>query len=218
MMKRWFMRVLAAFLRVFFSWLYHQGAFAYDGVAAIVSIGLWRKWVLSVLPDLPGPRVLEVGHGPGHLQIALKKAGVTAYGLDESRQMGYVARRRLLRQGHSPALARGLAQSMPFPNETFDQVVATFPSEYITDPHTLGEIYRVLKPGGSAILLPIAWITGRRLFERAAAWLFRFTGQAALDWWEDRLFVPVQQARFTTQVDKKVLGPSTLLTVKATKG
>jgi len=35
--------------------------------------------------------------GPGHLQVALNEAGMQAFGLDESRQMGRQARRRLCR-------------------------------------------------------------------------------------------------------------------------
>ncbi len=58
-------------LRFFFRLLYHQFAFTYDLVAATVSLGRWKDWVLSVVPFIEGTRILEIGHGPGHLQRAL---------------------------------------------------------------------------------------------------------------------------------------------------
>jgi ubiquinone/menaquinone biosynthesis C-methylase UbiE len=61
---------------------------------------------------------------------------------------------------------------------SLNQVVATFPTEYIFDPATVKEVYRILLPGGRLVVLLVAWITGRGLLERAAAWLFRVTKQA----------------------------------------
>ncbi|MBU2610467.1 MAG: methyltransferase domain-containing protein [Chloroflexi bacterium] len=165
-------------LRVFFNLLYHQFAWSYDLVAALVSLGQWNAWVCSILPYIAGQRVLELGHGPGHLQLALHKHGFQAYGLDESRQMGRQAFWRLQQNRFHPNLTRGLAQTLPFAKNTFQSVAITFPSEYIFDPHTLEEIQRVLIPGGRLVILPIAWITGKRPLERLAAWLFRTTGEA----------------------------------------
>jgi len=85
----------------FFNLLYHPFAWTYDLVAAIVSLGRWQDWLMQAMPYLSG-RVLEIGFGPGHLQVALNEAGMQAFGLDESRQMGRQARRRLW-QGEVPA-------------------------------------------------------------------------------------------------------------------
>ena len=62
---------MRTFMRFVFYLLYHPFAFAYDLVAAAVSLGRWKKWVLSVVPFLEGNQILEIGHGPGHLQSAL---------------------------------------------------------------------------------------------------------------------------------------------------
>jgi ubiquinone/menaquinone biosynthesis C-methylase UbiE len=172
-------RILSVFLRVFFLLLYEPFAWAYDWVAAVVSLGQWRQWVLSAVDHLPGPIVLELGHGPGHLQLALLyKEGVRAVGLDSSRQMTRIAFGRLVRHGFQPKLVSGYAQSLPFSDESFHQVVATFPSDYIWEPETLAEIHRVLTPEGDLLLLPAAWITGEQTLHKAAAWLFRVTRQS----------------------------------------
>jgi ubiquinone/menaquinone biosynthesis C-methylase UbiE len=210
------MYILSTLLRIFFRLLYHSFAWSYDFVATVVSLGQWRSWVMSVFPYLPGPQVLELGHGPGHLQVRLLEENRYVFGLDESCQMGRQARKRLLRRGLTPELTRGLAQALPYPVNTFHQVVATFPSEYIFDPLTLREIYRVLRPGGEAILLLLAWITDKHWYGRLAAWLFRVTGQAPLKW-EDRYLEPLQQMGFQSYAEQITLSSSTLLVVHLKK-
>ena len=179
--KASYMRLVLFLLRAFFSLLYHQFAWTYDLVAATVSLGRWKDWVQSALPYLDG-RVLEIGYGPGHLQLSLHEKGLSVFGLDESRQMAHQASHRLRKKDFLPDLSRGYAQDLPFPKNGFDTVVATFPAEYIFDSQTLIEIRRVLAPGGKLVVIPSAWITGKRVHERLAAWLFRVTGQTrALD-------------------------------------
>lgn len=170
------MNVMRRLLGFFFHLLYHQFAWTYDLVAAGVSLGRWKSWVLKAQPYLRG-RVLEIGFGPGHLQAALNKDGLEVFGLDESRQMGRQARRRLRRLKYPVRLINGYAQLLPFPGNCFDRVAATFPSEYLFEAQTLREIRRVLRPGGRLVVIPSAWITGQGWLERLAAGLFRLTGQ-----------------------------------------
>jgi len=170
------MRLIVFFLRPLYHLLYHQFAWTYDFVAAVVSLGYWQDWLQTALPFLSG-RVLEIGYGPGHLQHFLIEKNIQAFGVDESRQMARQASHRLRRQGLPSRLARGYAQNIPFAGGIFDTVVATFPAEYIFDPQTLKEIQRVLLPAGKLIILPMAWITGRRPLERLAAWILRVSGE-----------------------------------------
>jgi ubiquinone/menaquinone biosynthesis C-methylase UbiE len=165
-----FMILLHRFLHVFFNMLYHPLAFAYDFVASIVSFGKWKSWVYSVIPLIEGTSILELGHGPGHLQLVLQSYG-RVFAIDESAQMGKLARRRL---GSSHRLTRALAQNMPYASGRFDTLISTFPSEYIFDMQSLVEAYRVLRYNGRVIILLSALPVNPLL-----RFLFRITGQGS---------------------------------------
>lgn len=209
-----FMRTL---LRIFFHLLYHQFAFTYDLIAAIVSFGRWKDWIQEVVPFIEGTRTLEIGHGPGHLQRVLLNRGLVAVAIDESAPMGRLAKRNTDGKAH---LTRGLAQHLPFSDESFDTVIATFPAEYIFDPATLTETYRVLKKNGRFVILPGVVITGRRIWERCMAWLFRVTGQTPPNLSEilrERSKEPFAKAGFQVEVQELEVKSSTVFIVGATK-
>jgi ubiquinone/menaquinone biosynthesis C-methylase UbiE len=215
------MHPLSPLLRIVFHLLYHPFAWTYDLVSATVSLGRWQDWVQTVVPFIEGTRVLELGHGPGHLQRILLSRGLLAFGLDESRQMGRLAKRRLLNSGYAQcSLSRGLAQSLPFPAETFGTIVSTFPSNYIFDPGTLLEVRRTLRNGGRFIVLPAAWITGQKLMERYAASLFRVTGQTPSEPVEvisERFKQPFVETGFEAKIEQVEVKSSLVLIVIAEK-
>lgn len=169
---------LAKFLTFFFDLLYHQFAWTYDLVSWTVSIGMWNDWIRSVIPAISENPILELGHGPGHLQQALYQNGFFPFGLDRSPQMGRIAKKRLTKGAFPPQLVNGNAHTLPFPKNSFNYVVATFPTEYIAQPNTISEIHRILKPGKELLIIPMATITGGSPIHKAAAWLFKVTGQA----------------------------------------
>jgi ubiquinone/menaquinone biosynthesis C-methylase UbiE len=212
-------RFLRAGLRFFFHHLYHGLSWAYDLVAWVVSLGRWRDWGRATLPHLTGTRVLELGFGPGHLQRALTESGFQAIGLDESRQMCRRAAALLRQNGFFPALARGNAQAIPFASESFDSVVATFPSEYIFAPETLSEAWRVLKDGGRLVVALSALPGGASLPARATAWLFRVTGQGGDLTAEIKSQVKVffAASRFRASVTRVEIRQSTVLLVVGEK-
>lgn len=203
------------FMRFFFHHFYHALAWTYDLVAAIVSLGRWRAWGRAALPFASGGRVLELGFGPGHLQVEMARAGWQAFGLDESPQMIAQARRNLRREGAPMRLTRGVTQSLPFPPDSFDSVISTFPSEYITDPRTLAEARRVLKPGGRLVIVPVAWMGGQSLPERLMHWLFRVTGQGG-EGLEERLVSFLAEHGFEAVCMRVPVRNSTVLVVSAT--
>jgi ubiquinone/menaquinone biosynthesis C-methylase UbiE len=146
------------------------------------------------LPYLWGPRTLEIGFGTGHLQVGLHQKRLTVFGLDESAQMAKIAFRRIKARGLHPCLARGFAQNLPYADESFHQVVMTFPAEFILNPQTIDEIRRVLVKGGAALIVPFAWITGRNPLQRILAWLFRITGEAPE--WDEKYLEPLRHMGF----------------------
>jgi len=227
-------------LRFFFNLLYHQFAFTYDLVAAIVSLGRWKEWVMSVLPFVEGTRVLEIGYGPGHLQRALLSRGLVAVGIDESSQMARLARHNLTKriaatssaseshhnsQTHESdyaqiSLTRGLAQHLPFCDHSFDTIVATFPAEYITKPETLQEVQRCLTDRGRLIVLPVAMQIGRSILDQAMALLFRVTHQSPVDPIEivrEKLREPFLKTDFEVDIRELQVKSSLLLVIIATR-
>ena len=210
------MRLIARFLEFFFHHLYHGLAFTYDLVAWMVSFGHWIEWTKTVIPHIRGTRLLELGHGPGHLQRILRDRGLTAFGLDESSQMSRLARRRLLQSGYAhPNLTRGLGQALPFAAESFDSVVATFPAPYIAEAQTLSEARRVLRNGGRLIVLPAAWPKNRIL-----RWLYQVTGESpaeGADILKEKVIALLSRAGFEAHVESLDLKSSELLLILAQK-
>jgi ubiquinone/menaquinone biosynthesis C-methylase UbiE len=148
---------VAAVVALGFRLLYNELAWLYDPVSWAVSLGRWRSWQQSAGRFLPAQgRVLEVGCGPGHLLAELATDGYQAVGLDLSRSMVQIARRRLQRQRLDVALCRGHASALPWAAGTFDAVVATFPTSYVYDPAWCAGVARVLRPGGRVIVVETA--------------------------------------------------------------
>ncbi len=207
------------FLQHFFYHLYHSFAWAYDFVAAIVSVGRWQAWVFAALPHLRGSRILEIGFGPGHLQVELQQRGFHAFGLDESWQMVWRARNKLRQKRLPSALLRGYAQFLPFATGSLDGVVATFPSEYIANQLTLAEIKRALQPSGRLIIIPMAWMWGKSLADRVAKWLFRVTGQAEgfPETFESQLNTLLTESGFRVEVSHTEIRHSTVAILIAEK-
>jgi ubiquinone/menaquinone biosynthesis C-methylase UbiE len=203
-------------MRGFFHLLYHQFAWTYDGIASLVSLGMWQDWVSAALPYVHGPSVLELGPGPGHLQARLMSAEMSrVVGLDASMQMSRLVYSRLRKEKKAPLIVNGYAQFSPFANASFHQILATFPTEYIYSPQTVREISRILIPGGECLILPAAWITTQSFPFRWAARLFEITGQVpdVLPDWTG----PFTRAGFSAETLPITLPHSRLMIIRARK-
>jgi ubiquinone/menaquinone biosynthesis C-methylase UbiE len=114
----------------------------------------------EVLGLRPGERVLDLGCGAGrHAFEAARRGGVvTAFDLD-------LAELKHVRDvGSADPDARAMpvngdALRLPFPDATFDRIIASEVMEHITDDHAAArELARVLRPGGTMAVTVPAWL------------------------------------------------------------
>jgi len=156
---------------------YNPLAWTYDWVSKVVSLGHWRDWQRTALPELRGEQVLELAFGTGDALLDLHAAQYKATGLDLSPRMVRIAQHKLRRHEVLVPLVRGRTQQLPFAGATFDAILATFPADFILAPETLGEIARVLRPGGRAVVVVLAQLLSDRPWTRLLEWLYEITGQ-----------------------------------------
>jgi ubiquinone/menaquinone biosynthesis C-methylase UbiE len=205
-------KFLSKTLQIAYHLLYHQSAWAYDTVADIVSLGSWQEWVRCILPLVDGERVLELGFGPGHLQRWLTESGIAAFGVDSSPQM---ARRAKKQAAH---LCLAYAQKLPYPTASFDQVVATFPSNTILSEQALSESKRVLVSDGTLIMLPLAWthgMAGKNIIRKSAAGLWQSNAQVAS--WDERYLKKFIEAGFQARAEQVSTASWSLVIILAQK-
>jgi ubiquinone/menaquinone biosynthesis C-methylase UbiE len=97
----------------------------------------------------PASRVLDLGCGTGEMAAALMCRGYEVWGLDIAEPMIHYARQRC----GSDRFWVGDIEHLPFRDSTFDAVVCLGVIEYLDmDERTLHEMWRVLKPGGRAVV------------------------------------------------------------------
>ncbi len=151
--------------RLLFETLY-RNKYLYRFASTVPFAGQWRTWQRQVLPRLRGHDVLELGCGLGDLLADMLAAGYACHAVEHSPQMVAAARETLHKRhlGSPDLIIQGSAQALPFSDCSFDNVISTFPTEYIYDPDTIAAIARVLRPSGHLIvieganLLPIGFL------------------------------------------------------------
>jgi ubiquinone/menaquinone biosynthesis C-methylase UbiE len=119
-----------------------------------------RQRVLGLLGLRAGEAVLDIGTGPGFLTDEMARAVGSAgrvEGIDRSRDMLAPARRRCADLSQV-TIHEADAVEIPFPAATFDAAIAVQVYEYVPDmAAALRELYRVLRPGGRAVIVDTDW-------------------------------------------------------------
>jgi len=116
----------------------------------------WFNWIFDVLIRQPeGAVILELGCGPGYLWRHCADripAGWRITLSDLSPGMVDAAWRNLVVTGRNFKFEQIDAQSIPYPEEYFDAVIANHMLYHVPDrPKAIGEMARVLKRGGHLI-------------------------------------------------------------------
>jgi SAM-dependent methyltransferase len=117
----------------------------------------FTQWVIHQLDVQPDDKVLEVGFGPGVGIELLVATTATKYvaGVDASKEMVEQARKRNAKaiEAGSVQLQHGLAEALPFAEDTFDKVLTINSMQVWTDVmQGLREMRRVMKTGGKVTL------------------------------------------------------------------
>jgi SAM-dependent methyltransferase len=101
-----------------------------------------------------GLRVLEIGVGMGADYLEWLKAGAVATGVDLSQQSLEIARNRCATYGYTSDLHLADAESLPFPDASFDIVYSYGVMHHSPDTQRcIREAFRVLKSGGEARIM-----------------------------------------------------------------
>jgi len=140
-----------------------HGASLYEAVAPTILRPLYRRVAeeVAVLPELAATAevsaVLEIGSGPGEvaLEIARRLPGAEVVGVDLAETMIDAARRRARAEGLDGRVRFVLADAaaLPLPDASVDAVASTLSMHHWAEPPTvLAEIWRVLHPGGTALI------------------------------------------------------------------
>lgn len=160
--------------------MFDRIAHRYDLLNHLLSLGQdirWRLKVKEALPDKTGLEMLDLATGTGdQIFYLIKDARIKhAVGIDLAAKM--------LEIGHRKAAQRGLSQSvqfktgdacaLEFAQNTFDIVTISFGIRNVMNlEQVLNQMYRVLKPGGRAIILEFS-LPEPNLFRRLYLFYFR---------------------------------------------
>ena len=132
----------------------------YDGLNRVISFGIdikWRKRLVEILKKKKPNNILDIATGTGDLAINLVQTGADKIiGLDISPGMLEVGINKVnsKKLDHTIEMIEGDSENLPFEDHSFDAVTVAFGVRNFETLETgLSEIYRVLKPSGTFLVL-----------------------------------------------------------------
>lgn len=118
----------------------------YDRINTVLSLGREKAWRRAAAAHLPPGTVLDLGSGTGAALDVFEDAAVVA--LDPVVEM--------LRLNPMSRRVAGVGEKLPFAESSFDSVFSAFVFRNLTSvPESLGEMHRILRPGGRAVVLDL---------------------------------------------------------------
>jgi ubiquinone/menaquinone biosynthesis C-methylase UbiE len=157
----------------------------YNLLSPIMLFGMERRisrQCLRFLDDGKILSILDVGCGTGTLTINIgrnisKQQGASVVGIDAASRMIQIARRKA-QELTNVSFDIGIAEDLPYPDNSFDYVVSTFffhHINYALKEKALNEIWRVLKNGRSAVIVDVDVPTNLlgKICAWSGRWLFR---------------------------------------------
>ncbi len=135
---------------------------------------LEQEAIFSQVPDLRGCNVLDAGCGDGTYAIEAARRGAIVTGLDCSLPMLVAARQREQQSSSNAGIpwCQGQVEALPFQDASFDLILAITVLCLGPSPNrVIGELARVLRPGGMLLLGELGRCSIWALVRRVRAWL-----------------------------------------------
>jgi demethylmenaquinone methyltransferase / 2-methoxy-6-polyprenyl-1,4-benzoquinol methylase len=164
--------------------MFDRIAGVYDLMNSVMTAGLhhrWRERAADLARVGPGTSALDVATGTGDLALELARRGGEVVGSDFSD--GMLERARL--KSSSVRWEQGNALALPYGDAAFDAATVGFGARNFSDlERGLGEMVRVVRPGGRVVVLEITTPTRPPLstffslwFDRVVPVLGRLSGE-----------------------------------------
>jgi len=128
---------------------------------------LWRRKAVRLVKDYPHETILDLATGTGDFAIELAKLKpIRITGIDIAEKMLEIGREKVKQKGLSGKieLMEADSENLPFPDNSFDLASSAFGVRNFENLNKgLSEIHRVLKPGGSILVLEASEPSSRPL-------------------------------------------------------